>query len=345
MLLVLFVLLLAVYCTKPRTRHAPTLRAKLLNTHQRKADTAVVSILQLVFCTAADFEWRQLHRKTWIAEVKRLGLRSPYLTKGGKPIGISLEVRFVMGSLDALQNKHLRAKVLEENATTADLVALPEMAENMNRGKTHATYRWAFEQYGSSVDFIGKSDLDTYLFWPMIVALLPVTGHYQPIFFGQSHPTKEHCAEGGFYMLSRPLARFMASEPIKTTFKPWEKNSEDLVTCAIIKRAEASGMKIDFRMFSGILKTIIHFVRSVHDSCFLCVCSFSSIHSIFQFQCSFRIGHIELRGKAIFSNATVQHARVSMAMNFGSQKWILSFWARYRGRLLCRPIQRSCHRG
>jgi hypothetical protein len=167
-------------------------RAKLLNTHHKsRGRESSISVLQLVFCTAADFEWRKLHRETWIQEAKKAELFSPY--SGHRKIRVLLDVRFVIGSLDIPSGKEvldLRSKVLHENATTGDIVSLRGMKENMNRGKTHAAYLWANTHF-PNVDYFGKSDTDTYLFYPAIVSLLPTDGRTRPIFLGQSHPTKE----------------------------------------------------------------------------------------------------------------------------------------------------------
>lgn len=102
-------------------------------------------------------------------------------------------MRFVIGSLDIPSGKEasdLRSKVLHENATAGDIVSLRGMEENMNRGKTHTAYLWA-NMHFPNVDYFGKSDTDTYLFYPALVSLLPTDGMTQPIFLGQSHPTKE----------------------------------------------------------------------------------------------------------------------------------------------------------
>jgi hypothetical protein len=156
-----------------------------------------------------------------------------------------------------------------------DIVELP-IEENMDNGKTHAAFIWAHQQLPNA-DYIGKSDLDTYLNFPLLLTLIPfpdrvntrLTGRSSEgrkkevekrgFYLGQSHcyaASADHpkCAEGGFYLLSSSLVRWIAlneslcanrrhpSCPAAAAFTVREgRSAEDLVTCKQINRAENDG--------------------------------------------------------------------------------------------------------
>jgi hypothetical protein len=76
-----------------------------------------VSVVQLVFCTASDADWRQLHRDTWISEANRC-------THSAELGPVAVRVFFVIGSLIGL-DPDLVADVKRENASSKVIALSP----------------------------------------------------------------------------------------------------------------------------------------------------------------------------------------------------------------------------
>ena len=166
-----------------------------------------------------------------------------------------MRVIFLIGSLARL-SANVVAAVNTENASTKDVFQL-SMEENMDNGKTHAALIWV-HQHLPDADYVGKSDLDTYINFPILltmippVRVLPVDRGPYGLYLGQSHcyaAAADHpkCAEGGFYMLSSSLVRWIAlNESLcanrrhqscpKPTGPREGKTAEDLVTCKQVSR-------------------------------------------------------------------------------------------------------------
>jgi hypothetical protein len=151
----------------------------------------------MVLCTAEDTEMRQLHRETWISDAVKFTS--------------TLQVLFVIGKFSPEQSK----AVALENATHGDIVELT-MVENMDQGKTHAAYIWAYHHL-PEVEYFFKCDLDTMPNWEAITTFLPLQpSPARGLYFGKSRCEAEEyndelgCALGQFYMLSSSLVRWVA---------------------------------------------------------------------------------------------------------------------------------------
>ncbi|KAG8706979.1 hypothetical protein FRC11_007788 [Ceratobasidium sp. 423] len=197
--------------------------------------------------TARGFQRRQLIRSTWASHPR---------SRGGADGKTDLEgtsrtvVRFITGTPSPSVERKLRL----ENELYGDIVVLP-IRENMNEGKTHAYFSWAYERAlvppprtGSEVnstdmtrfprhdpsphtlsdwvepDFVVKADDDSFIMLAELEARLRVELYkarteapaLDPLVYW-GYLIKDYFMGGELYALSWPLVSFAAtSEVVKT---------------------------------------------------------------------------------------------------------------------------------
>jgi hypothetical protein len=101
--------------------------------HELADSLAPVDVFVGVFSVDAAYERRHLIRSTYLRHSRPI---DPYT---GRP-GQNVQVKFILGR----PRKHHARRIALEMETYDDIVVL-DVKENMNKGKTHAFFRWANE--------------------------------------------------------------------------------------------------------------------------------------------------------------------------------------------------------